>query len=218
MEQKVLDRLTNALRRDYSEIFQFLEIVSSIENLDLNELEQAIIFDISNDDLSLLTGYEYSDKYNPEFINEINSNVETFTSNNTLRYLTVNNAPEEEINKHIVEVFRGLMYDEEEVREVVSEFKSSMQERNLFDSTVETIKKSRNIDAIITTGLVYDESIIDEFFGNKLNLYYYILDSKEITDEEVNFYRDYIYTMNNNEVGNQIEAKIKKIENKINNY
>lgn len=216
MNQKILDKLLEGYRINYSDVFQFLDSLDNVDDLDLTKLEKRLLFDVMNDDIDLREAYQYSDKYNPSFRDKLDENVNGFCPTNKLTYLLLNDIEEDEISKHIEKVFQDIMYDYENVRELVQEFKEKMQKQGLFELTIDKLKQSKNMKSIIIAALVYDTDLIEEIFDNKLNLYYYILDNLEIDNDEIENMMEFVANMNDGEVKKQIVQKSKKYEERLN--
>lgn len=192
-----------------------IKILIKDRTLDIEELESSLLYDLENDNTYLDNLYDYADKCNPSFREKIDEVASKSNNLNAIRYITLNNLEPKKVFDIFVSSIGNVMIDDQDVIDIVNDFKKSMITKNLFDDSVEAIKHSNDREAIITSALIFDNSLIKEFFGSKEDLYLYLISDPSEND---NLYIEFLLSMNNNELEKSAKSRVKNIDNKINNY
>ena len=221
--QEIYERLYGSIQGDniteeYQLLLDTLLLFSkdARDKLNMLEIKNNFLWHVSMNDLNLNFAYEFSKKLNLDLEKEIsaivynNGNIKTITS-----YIALNQLEDEEIVELAVLGITKILPEEKEELEIVEYLKEYLFEKNLYEETISKIKESGNPEIIVAAALCFEPKLIKEIFGSKKDMYLYLCANTFTDDEDIEYYKNRLLTMENNGLKKQLNRQATKLNQKI---
>lgn len=205
--------------KSYKELICVLETMTPEEKKEIKfeELYEEFLWNVSENYISIEVIYEFCKKINPELKDlaeeSIKENGETI---NLVDYIIKNNPEGKELIELSTKAIGRVMVENATDLEKVLELKKHIQEKeNTHDKVIENIKNSKNKELIVCAALTFEPKLIEEIYGGKTEMYLYLCINTFTDEQNIEFYKERLLTMDDNELNNIFQEKVDKIENKI---
>lgn len=203
------------------ELKAFLNLYISLSEekrskLNITEIKEFIIEKFKKDEIDYQTAYGFAN-YNPDLkikLDEILKNA-IFLTQIRCEYLLTNETSEEQFIDLSIKAIKSIFVEDNYQIQLIEKIKLLAIERKLYNTIVDKIKTSGDIETIICAALGYEPKLIDEVFGGKLNMFIYLTANTFTDEQNIKYYISRLFEMDNNEFDKYITNEAKKIDLKI---
>ncbi len=222
-KQEIYERIYGSIGGDNvtEEYGLLLEVLSTFteadkKDLDLEKVKSDFLYHISMNEIDLDFAYKYNRKLNLDLEEEIekivyaNGNARTIAS-----YIGLNKLEDEEIIKLTIRAIKKTLPENEEELEVLNQLKAYLYEKKLYDETLDAIKDTKDPETFVCAALIFEPALIKEVFGGKKNMYLYLTANTFTDDEDIEYFKNRLLSMDNGALEKQLTSSAKKTDQKI---
>ncbi|MBE6150372.1 MAG: hypothetical protein E7162_00945 [Firmicutes bacterium] len=222
-KQEIYERIYGSIGGDNvtEEYGLLLEVLSTFtdedkKELDLDKIKSDFLYHVSMNEIDLNFAYKYSRKLNLQLEEEIkqivykNGNARTIAA-----YIGLNKPEDDEIVALAVRAIKKTLPESAEELEVLNQLKVYLYEKKLYDETLEAIKDSKDPETLVCAALTFEPALIKEVFGSKKNMYLYLTANTFTDDEDIEYFKNRLLSMDNSALEKQLATSAKKTDQKI---
>ena len=222
-KQEIYERIYGSIGGDNvtEEYGLLLEVLSTFtkadkKDLDLEKVKSDFLYHISMNEIDLDFAYKYNRKLNLGLEEEIkkivykNGNARTIAA-----YIGLNKPEDEEIIALVIKAIKKTLPESDEELEVLNQLKLYLEEKKLYDDTLDAIKETKDPETLVCAALTFEPVLIKEVFGGKKNMYLYLTANTFTDDEDIEYFKNRLLSMDNNSLEKQLTSSAKKTDQKI---
>lgn len=222
-KQEIYERIYGSIGGDNitEEYELLLEVLSTFteeekQELDYDKISSDFLYHLSMNEIDLDFAYKYNKKLKLYLAEEIKKIVhENGNARTIAAYIGINKPEDEEIIKLVVKAIKKTLPESEEEMEVLSQIKNYLFEKKLYDETIDAIKETKDPETLVCAALTFEPSLINEVFGGKKNMYLYLTANTFTDDEDIEYFKNRLLSMDNGQLGKQLTTSAKKTDQKI---
>ena len=203
---------------EYQKILDMLMklTIEEREQLNIKKIKLDLLWHVSMNEFDLDFVYKFSKKLALDLTNEIDSIVKSNGNvKNIAAYIGLHHLDDDEITDLVIKAIRRVLPENEEDLSVMGSLKTYLEDTNLYEATMNKIKKTGDPETIVSAALCFENSLIKEIFENKKNMYLYLTANTFTDAEDIEYYKKRLLSMDDNELEKQLNNKALKTDIKI---
>lgn len=203
---------------EYQMLLDMLSSFSTEERemLDFDLVKKHLLYHVSMNELDLDFIYKFNRKLNLNLEEEIKAIITKKGSPKTIAsYIGLNQLEDEEIIELSVTAIKNTLPEKEEELETLEALKRYLEEKRLYEDTITAIKATKDPETIVCAALVFEPQLIKDIFGSKKNMYLYLTANTFTDNENIEFYKERLLSMDNQALNRSLNNSAKRIDSKI---
>lgn len=220
--QELYERIYGSIGGDnvteeYQILLELLTMFSDDKKeLDYEVIEKDFLHHLSMNELDLDFAYTFNKKIKLNADEKIDEIVKLHGNTKTIAsYIGLNHLEDDEIVSLSVRAIKKALPENEEDVEILNSLKRYLEEKNLYFDAISAIKSSGDPETLVCSALLFEPSLINEVFGGKKNMFLYLTANTFTDNEDIEYYKERLLSMDDRELDQQIHKSAQKIDAKI---